>query len=574
MNQKWTKFFFSISILIIAAVILIGFNTGTARAATYDCTSQSQIPEAECGFLVDLYNSTDGDNWTDNTNWLLTTSPCTWEGIHCVAGYNIDEITLGMNNLTGTIPTSINDLTYLETFSLYSNNISGSLPIEISSLPYLTTLSLWGNQLGGSIPSEFGAINTLELLVLSDNQLTGSIPSSLGSLSNLTSLKVDENLLSGALPEEIGDMSSLLTLDIEDNTNLTGALPSTLTSLSLNSLKYVGTNFCTPQDPDFQTWLSGISTVTKPSIKCPYLATLESPSGKIFETDPTYEWQWDNGAADEYRLYVSGPSGVVFNEWLADSSVCTGNDCSYTIGEDLALGNHTWYIQTRNSIATGPWTEGMEFRTSIPEPLTPNTTITDVTPTYVWDEWEGADNYRLFVSHASVGTVINEWYTDSICSGDTCSVTANTHLRTGNHAFTFQAQSDDGTTVNEWSTYQSFKLLNSTPPDGTITPTSPTGGEFTTTAPEYSWIAVERASWYKVYVGSQTTGKVYNQYHRAADVCYGIVCNMTPVKYMISGGDSPTLDPGTEHNWFVMPVNVGGNGSWSDPQNFRTEAGP
>ncbi len=45
-----------------------------AQAAT-DCAVQTQIPKVECDALVDLYNSTDGANWKDNTGWNVTNTP-------------------------------------------------------------------------------------------------------------------------------------------------------------------------------------------------------------------------------------------------------------------------------------------------------------------------------------------------------------------------------------------------------------------------------------------------------------------------------------------------------------------
>ena len=52
--------------------------------------------------LVALYNSTDGDNWNNNTNWL--SGPVdSWNGI-IVHDSWVSYIDLGNNNLNGTIP--------------------------------------------------------------------------------------------------------------------------------------------------------------------------------------------------------------------------------------------------------------------------------------------------------------------------------------------------------------------------------------------------------------------------------------------------------------------------------------
>ena len=569
MKSRAWKSLFSLSIFFLIFIPLLS-QPEPAQAGTYDCTSQSTIPQSECEALVTLYNSTDGDNWTDNTNWLTGEDPCAWFGISCVAGSPgyVDKIELGVNALSGTIPTEIGVFSNLTELWLHYNSLTGSIPAELGDLSNLVKLSLINNQLTGSIPPELGGLDSIDMLVFSVNQLTGSIPAELGSLSNLTNLNFKDNQLTGTVPEELGNLSLLTKLYLQDNPNLTGALPSTLADLELDTLNYENTNICTPQEPVFLSWHDAIWSLTPSGIACPYLAALTSPSGKISETNPAYNWEADDGA-DEYRLYVSGPSGTVYNTWLDESSVCVSDNCTYTIGGELETGNHTWYIQTRSAIASGPWTDGMEFEVGDPAPISPTGTISDVTPTYTWEEWEGAQDYRLFVSHATLGTVVDEWYEASVCTEGSCTATSDVHLRTGNHSFTFQAKNDAGT-INVWSTYLGFKLLNSTSPDEAIVPISPTGGETTDVNPTYTWNAVERASWYKIFVGSQTTGKVYNAYHRAAEVCYGATCDVTPTNYLLSGSPVSSLEYATEFNWYVMPVNVAGNGSFSSALNFVT----
>jgi len=68
-------------------------------------------------------------------------------------------------------------------------------------------LILSENQLTGSIPSEIGNLTNLTKLYLSDNQLTGSIPSEIGNLTNLTQNFLDNNQLTGQIPESICDLN-------------------------------------------------------------------------------------------------------------------------------------------------------------------------------------------------------------------------------------------------------------------------------------------------------------------------------------------------------------------------------
>ena len=311
----------------------------------------------------------------------------------------------------------------------------------------------------------------------------------------------------------------------------------------------------------------------------PTKVSLYSPSGRILEDNPWFEWEEDPGAT-EYRLYLSGPSGNIYNEWISAQGQCYFDVCVFLTDLTLEEGNYTWYIQSRNPAESGPWSDPMSFRVSGPEPLYPAGRIDLVRPEFNFEEDSGADMYRLFVSHAAIGTVINNWYNSSQfnCFSGQCVITADEHLRTGNHSWRIQS-GISGTDYRYWynwegQPYLTFKLLNTTPPDEAIVPVSPTGGEIVTVNPTYTWNAVERASWYKVFIGSQDTGKVYNAYHRAADVCYGTQCEITPAEYWISGIPFDHLAYDTIHNWYVMPVNVAGNGSWSSAQKFRTEEGP
>ncbi|MEE3195875.1 MAG: leucine-rich repeat domain-containing protein, partial [Candidatus Neomarinimicrobiota bacterium] len=78
----------------------------------------------------------------------------------------------------------------------------------------LTYLNLGNNQLTGSIPSEIGNLTNLTSLSLMINQLTGSIPPEIGNLTNLTGLGLHDNQLTGDIPNIICD------LDIEWSSNL------------------------------------------------------------------------------------------------------------------------------------------------------------------------------------------------------------------------------------------------------------------------------------------------------------------------------------------------------------------
>ena len=73
--------------------------------------SQSQLPTAsyqptdqyrqlERNALIAFFESTNGEGWSERTNWLTSAPICDWYGVICTEGA-IERIVLGGNNLGG-----------------------------------------------------------------------------------------------------------------------------------------------------------------------------------------------------------------------------------------------------------------------------------------------------------------------------------------------------------------------------------------------------------------------------------------------------------------------------------------
>ena len=155
---------------------------------------------------------------------------------------------LGDNELTGSIPSSLGNLTNLQSLGLSENQLTGSIPPSLGSLTNLQSLQLFENQLTGSIPASLGSLTNLQSLGLSGNQLTGSIPSSLGSLTNLQHLNLEDNELTGSIPSSLGSLTNLEDLYLDDN-ELTGSIPSSLGSLTNLQRLYLRRNQLTGSIP-------------------------------------------------------------------------------------------------------------------------------------------------------------------------------------------------------------------------------------------------------------------------------------------------------------------------------------
>ena len=101
-------------------------------------------------------------------------------------------LVLSSNYLTGTIPSTLGNLTQLTRLDLYDNQLNGTIPSTLGKLTQLKFLSLNGNQLDGTIPSSLGQLTQLNFLYLHNNtQLSGTIPSVLCTLSTGITIPID-----------------------------------------------------------------------------------------------------------------------------------------------------------------------------------------------------------------------------------------------------------------------------------------------------------------------------------------------------------------------------------------------
>ena len=187
-------------------------------------------PAADRAALIALYNATDGPNWEQRDNWLSDESLSEWYGITTNTAGRVTVLGLGDNNLDGTLPAELGNLSSLTSLSLQYNSLSGQIPPELGSLTNLKTLRLYGTDLSGEIPRELANLTNLERLMLYSNELSGTIPAWLDELTNLRRLDLDYNNFTGEIPPELGNLTELEVLWLAGN-NLTGSIPPELGNL-------------------------------------------------------------------------------------------------------------------------------------------------------------------------------------------------------------------------------------------------------------------------------------------------------------------------------------------------------
>ncbi|KAB2622250.1 LRR receptor-like serine/threonine-protein kinase [Pyrus ussuriensis x Pyrus communis] len=165
-------------------------------------------------------------SWNDSVHF------CTWVGVTCNhSTKRVLNLNLPDQNLAGSLPPSIGNLSYLTSINLGSNSFRGEIPQEIGRLQSLHVLNLSHNSFSGKIPTNLSQCTQLKTLEFRYNELTGSIPKQLSSLLKLKRLVLYTNNLTGTIPSWIGNFSSLRLLDFAAN-NFQGSIPNALGRLT------------------------------------------------------------------------------------------------------------------------------------------------------------------------------------------------------------------------------------------------------------------------------------------------------------------------------------------------------
>lgn len=209
-----------ISKIVIAAILVLAINS----------FAKAQVNPQDRQALIDLYNSTDGSNWINSTNWL-TDDVSTWFGV-TVSDNRVTRIILANNNLNGTIPPSLANLTNLYFLNLGFNNLFDTIPFSLCNLINLQYFFLnVNNNISGVIPPNIGNLTNLIRIDLSFNQLSGTIPSSFSNCLSLQNLYLENNMLTGTIPESLGNLTNLQNVFLDDN-QLSGSIPASLSNLT------------------------------------------------------------------------------------------------------------------------------------------------------------------------------------------------------------------------------------------------------------------------------------------------------------------------------------------------------
>jgi len=229
------------------------------------CSSEAKKPLTDRDVLMLIFEKTNGEGWRTNAreNWGSELPLEQWAGVKVNAEGRVTELRINNDSIMGhypaeiglltelntlvlrigsrdtddqPFPTSIGDLTNLESLSLYGNikdveivfppvgklvnlkklDISGAakVPEGLGQLVNLKDFEF--NNMIGDFPAEITKLTSLERIFIRGDKFTGSLPADIGNLKNLTFLLIDKSQfigrvepLKGTLPESLWDLENL-----------------------------------------------------------------------------------------------------------------------------------------------------------------------------------------------------------------------------------------------------------------------------------------------------------------------------------------------------------------------------
>jgi len=119
------------------SLYIVLFLVGLNATATF-----GNVSKIERQALIDLYYSTNGEQWTQK--WDLSSPISNWPGVE-VEDNSVVSVSLMNNNLSGQLPNSLGNLQNLRVLNLAFNSIKGTLPNTIIKLKSLMVLRLGKN---------------------------------------------------------------------------------------------------------------------------------------------------------------------------------------------------------------------------------------------------------------------------------------------------------------------------------------------------------------------------------------------------------------------------------------------
>ena len=250
----------------------------------------------DCTTLLGLKDTLRG---TATLNWAKTLAMTSWDGLtntNAISGATprVKKLELSWQDLSGTIPSALGNLTGLTVLDLSGNDFTGTLP-DLSALTSLTTLNLYFNLSLTDQPiptwmNSLTSLTTLDLRWTNRAYLSADAIPDLSALTSLTTFRlagglsysdgrnrpafpdlsastslqdlsiIATPLASGPIPAWVSDLSALQTLDLRA-ARRTGSIPDLSSLSSLQNLDLSINNLTAGAIPTWMTTKSSLRTL-------------------------------------------------------------------------------------------------------------------------------------------------------------------------------------------------------------------------------------------------------------------------------------------------------------------------
>ena len=252
-------------------VTSVGYGTAEVTATSDSLTATAEVEIvfklSDRQVLDTLFRVTGGETWTDTTNWLSDEPLSEWFGVETNEAGKVTGLSLGGNNLAGSIPAVVAELDDLVTLDLSANALAGEIPRELRELQQLRDLLLDGNALEGLLPWNLGYMAGLRYLQIGDNKLSGVVPRQFARLELDTLYAADSGVCVPPLlsewftgieqTDDADHCVASIDIDIVDLPSLTFYAPGETGTLSAT---YVDAEGDTTHEASV-TWSSGDTAV-------------------------------------------------------------------------------------------------------------------------------------------------------------------------------------------------------------------------------------------------------------------------------------------------------------------------
>ena len=121
-----------------------------------EAASTHQVEERY--ILSVFYYATNIDGqWKNAKDWLNPKlNHCSWYGITCDTKGNVMAMRLTSNNLSGTIPYELGQMSNLRQIDLHSNKLTGTIPQELGDIDVLNSIVIYSNNMVGTLTDNSG----------------------------------------------------------------------------------------------------------------------------------------------------------------------------------------------------------------------------------------------------------------------------------------------------------------------------------------------------------------------------------------------------------------------------------